>query len=147
MGIRLTALPKCRVFDSGGWTIPNTTWTALTWNSESYDLGDLHSTSANQSRITITDAGYYLISAGVQWAASSAGTYRYLLLEKNGNTDLAFDSKPPGTAGIALTQAISDVQYLAAGDYFELYVKHDKGADLTVTAGSANTWLAVTKII
>ena len=120
-------------------TITTATPTTLTWDNEYYDLPDdgMHSNSVNPSRLTVTAAGRYLPTAFVRWIASVAGTYRQVMLFKNGVGGNESSLVIP-TAGGYVTEHLLTfaAQNLVVGDYLEVKVEHDVGLDLDVHAGS-----------
>ena len=97
----------------------------LTWDTESYDTGAMHSTSSNQSRITFTTAGLYLVIAniGIDSAVwSSLFGYAYY----NGTDatrhyqDQHGDNNQNGSSRIDLR--INYTRHYALNDYIEIAV-------------------------
>lgn len=124
----------CSLFQSAAQSIPASTYTAVTFDSESFDTDAYHSTSSNTSRITIPagKGGKYLFTRKINWAgAIGAGSYVIYKMYKNG-TDLA------SFGGYAMTSngqmAVADAMIIdaVATDYFECFVFQN-------TAGSAST--------
>ena len=105
---------------SASQSITNTTETAVTWDTENFDVGGYHSTVTNTERITIPSgkAGYYQFNCYLGWDASGATGLRSLQLHKNGtmimriNPSIYGDQNPAFGKGIAF--------YGAANDYFEI---------------------------
>lgn len=127
---------SCRVYNNANISIPNNALTALTFNSERYDTGGLHSTSANTSRLTCLTAGKYRITGHVEFATNPTG-YRHLKIRLNGTTDLAGMTLLPLTAAPDITQISLSTEYaLAVNDYVELAVAQTSGGALNVTAVS-----------
>ena len=114
-------------------------------NAEIFDTDGFHSTSVNNSRITIPTGkgGYYLVQVNAQFGANSTGT-RQAQVYKNGST---FFEAPQvgglatGTGPIGVT-----VMNLVPGDYIELYVFQNSGGALTVYPTTANTSFIATLI-
>lgn len=135
-GTGLAALPGCRVYNSTALSIANVTVVALTFDSERYDVGGLHSTSTNTGRITIVTAGKYLVSAAVRWATFAGNTVRAVSIQLNGTTvigeDVSFSAGESGTC-------IATVYALAAADYLEVVVYQDTGGALNVAASPAGS--------
>lgn len=102
----------------------------------------MHSTSSNNSRITIRTSGIYLVSANLQPTAGALANVAFTSeLRKNGT---AFDA----TAGFAnsyINSALSNcaVINLAASDYVELWYYNDNlsGTSITLTARLRVAWL------
>lgn len=128
----------CRVFNTTDPSISNNTTTVLSFNSESFDTDNYHSTSSNTSRITIPTgkAGKYFINGKVEWYSNTSG-YRSIYIVKNGTSFMC--SSNIGAQTIAFDQFISMTIDLAVGDYVELHVYHNSGGSLNVYGGSNYT--------
>ena len=124
-------------------TLTTDTVTAITLNSEAdgFDTDTLHDTVTNNTRITAAIAGKYLIVGGAAWEAEATQTERLILLEINATTVLA-QQRSVNEATRNPYQALCDVASLAAGDYVELYARHQHGADTDVLADTG-TFLAL----
>lgn len=109
--------PMCRLFNSATVT-PYTTNTAITWNSESYDTDDMHSTSVNTSRITFQTAGVYLCTATIRTDATTI-TQGNLYARLNGGATIIGQNFILPTSGASLSQVSSFMYSFAAGDYIE----------------------------
>lgn len=116
-------------YNSGGPTIANSTYTALTFDSEDYDTDAFHSTSSNTSRITIPTGkgGKYLLNAVIGWEANSTGT-RGMAFYKNGAL-VTYPMQYP-TATVETWYNGSMVLSLAAADYVEVYAFQSSGGNL-----------------
>jgi hypothetical protein len=123
------AYDGARVYNSATQSIANTTTTALTFDSERYDNGGLHSITSNTSRLTAQKAGKYYIWASVQLAGNATGT-RNLTLRRNGTTGIA-NLQRQGLASPPFTETISTVAHLAAADYVEVTLYQDSGVSLS----------------
>lgn len=129
--------PLARVYNSAALTIANNTPTALTFNSERFDIAGMHSTSSNTSRLTVPTGcgGKYRIGAHIQWASNASGN-RAVWLYANGATVCAVEEKTP-FSGAAISMSVSTLWTLAAGDYVEVYVQQTSGGSLNVNVASA----------
>lgn len=136
--------PSCFVYNSVNISVPDSTNTVLTFNSEDWDTDNMHSTSSNTSRLTSKTAGIYLIHANVETAMDSGGS-RQLRFRKNGSTYFANTVKgyaPANTTTLELTSA----QKLNVNDYVEVVVWHSNGRALNMNATNRGiqfgmTWL------
>ena len=128
----------CRLFNSAVQSINNATLTAVTFNSESFDIGGYHSTSSNTSRITIPSGkdGYYLFSAGLRFGAGSTQGFRAIYLYKNGSQIWAGTFDAPSNTTINETLIYTQIAAGVATDYFELYVQQTSGGAYDVQFGS-----------
>lgn len=125
-------VPQARVFNSAALTITTATDTALTFNSERWDNGSLHSTSATTGRLTAPITGLYGFGAAVRFAANATGD-RTVYFRINGSTIVGVDDRrAPATR--ACSFVISGEYQLTAGDYVEVVVRQDSGGNLNVVA-------------
>lgn len=130
--------PMARVYNSTAFSVANTTFTAITFNSERYDIGACHSTSSNTSRLTVPSGGggVYIIGGCASFAANATGI-RQLSIRVNGTTDIWAVSDTSVTASGAANLALTTDYRLAAGDYVELVAYQSSGGNLNVSnAGS-----------
>ena len=63
--------PMVRVYNSGDIAIANATDVYLTFDSERFDTGAIHSTSSNTGRLTCRIAGKYIITGAHYWATNT----------------------------------------------------------------------------
>jgi len=121
----------CRVTNTTNISIANSTDTALTFNTETYDTDAFHDTSTNTSRLTIPTgkAGYYQINANILWAGNGTGI-RDFNIYKNGvrANYLSMSGQATNSQGFAM----STILYGAVGDYFEIYVFQNSGGALNI---------------
>ena len=124
----------CSLFQSGNQSVSTGAYTAITFDSESFDTDAFHSTSSNTSRITIPAgrAGKYLFTRQINWAgAIGSGSYVAFKLYLNG-TDLASYGTSALTSNGQMNNAASVIVNASVADYFEMYVYQNTG-------GSAST--------
>jgi hypothetical protein len=131
-GASPTFIPiAARVYNSGALTITTATTTTLTFDSERFDLGGLHSTSSNTARLTAPVDGVYAIFGHIRWDNNATGV-RELIVRLNGATIIA--AEKDDAAGEAMGQSLATLYQLAAGDYVELRARQTSGGNLNVTA-------------
>ncbi len=150
-GLKWAAIPAStptfvgnRNTNSTNQSIPNATYTAVTFNTETYDTDGFHSTATNTSRITIPagKGGYYHVFGIVNFQASGAGA-RIYTITKNGTTDTFKVVQNGGTGSAQVGATFSDVMNLVATDYIEIFVYQSSGGALnlegtgSITGGSA----------
>jgi hypothetical protein len=132
-------LPQARVYNSAAISTATGTPKILTFDSERYDNGGLHSTSANTGRLTATITGLHQIGCHVEFASNITGS-RYVGLKVNGATYVAFDERQAVTvAGRPTIVTVSTSYQLAAGDYVEVEVFQNSGGNLNVNASGNYT--------
>jgi hypothetical protein len=123
-------VPQARVFNSAAITLTTAVEATLTFDSERFDNGSLHSTSANTGRLTAPITGLYLIGCHVEIAANAAGA-RYVAFRVNGATFIGYNVQPGSAAGNALP--LQSLYQLAATDYVEVRAFQNSGGNLNVT--------------
>lgn len=134
--------PAAQLYSAAVQSIPNTTATALTFDTERFDSDPSgaggHSTSVNTSRYTAVYAGEYRVTVRYTYAANATG-FRAVSIGVNGTglpDTLAFGPTPSG----ALSQHVSTtgLVFLNVGDYVEALAQQTSGGGLnTDTANSA----------
>lgn len=125
---------RCRIYNSAAISIPNDTFTMLTFNSERYDINAMHSTATNTGRMTVPTGwgGLYTVGCTLQFAANATG-FRGLRLVVNGTTVIAEDLRNAITAvGVGTQMGLSGEYPLVAGDWLEVHVIQTSGAALNV---------------
>ena len=128
------AIPGARVRNSLAETIAASSLVTLSYNTEDFDTGGLHSTTTNTSRLTAPVAGKYLITASAEWTANTSGR-RILILVLNGSAQIMRDSvSPNNTSSLGPEQSLETVYQLGAGDYVEVVAYQDSGSSLAVQA-------------
>jgi hypothetical protein len=133
---KVGAIPGARVRNTvgAGTSAPDSTLVTLSFDTEDFDVGNLHSSTTNASRLTAPVAGKYLVMASARWSANTVGR-RLLILERNGNfsDQPARDSVSPNMSGAqGPEQTLETVLQLAAGDYVTVIAYQDSGSTLTV---------------
>jgi hypothetical protein len=137
--ITASAQPRCSLENSAAQSVNNDTETALTFDTEEFDVGALHDTGSNTSRITIPagQGGLYLVIGAASFAADGDGL-RQLFFAVNG-AEVGFrhqDDTPSATNASRLVNTM--LLNLAAADYVELFVRHTAGAALNIGAATEN---------
>lgn len=126
--VRAGGVSMARVFHNAHQSIANNTLTALAFNSERFDTDTLHDTATNNSRLTATVAGVYLMTSSIQWASDSVG-FRQLTHRVNGATFINAELDDIDSAQTH-QQSITTIYKLAANDYVETVVRQTSGAAL-----------------
>jgi hypothetical protein len=129
-----------RCTKSADQSISAVTWTALTFDTETFDVGGYHSTATNTSRITVPagKAGYYLVNARWNWDNASALGYRFGRIMKNG-AQYNYQAEDPTANTFRVTLPIHDIIYLAVADYIEIEVLQNSGGTLTLNGNNYST--------
>jgi len=123
--------------------IPSGVYTKVELNTKSYDSQDEFDIAVN-FRWTAKTAGFYLFTSLVTWCPMAVGSRICLLLCLNGN-NIATDLRR--TSGDThLTNSVTDIRYVDPGDYYEIFVFQDSGADISLYIPDQMTRLAIHKL-
>jgi len=130
------------LYKAAAQSIPNATWTAVTFSDEAWDTNSFHSTVTNTSRITIPAglAGKYEFNARGFFAPNATGI-RYISLYLNG-VSVRINYFPASANDFHLE--ITSKLNLVATDYIELYVYQSSGGNLNFSAGATEGELSTT---
>lgn len=134
---------RCGAYNSAGQSIATATWTSANLNSEDYDVGTMHDTVTNNSRITVPTGGgglYYV--CGILSFDSNGTGVRAGRLRKNGATVLTQCNQPNAGATDAVSVPLNTVISLNAADYIEMQGYQNSGGNLNI--GSATRELGCT---
>jgi hypothetical protein len=127
----------CRVFQNAVFSLPtDPTYGAVTFQTESFDTSTMHDNVTNNTRITITTAGYYNFGGAVEIAATSQSVN--LKIRLNGTTFITGNvgGAPGSTNGRA---GVSGVYQFALNDYIEL-LGYTNSASNTSANTMTNFW-------
>jgi hypothetical protein len=122
--------PACRVTRTAVQSIPDNTVTAVAFTSERFDNDAMHNNVTNNTRITFTSAGIYVVGFHGMFAGAADYSRVFCIIRLNGATELCRSS--PAVAGVSTTPQIdvSTMSNFAAGDYVEALVFHDNTANV-----------------
>lgn len=129
---KVGVLPRTRVHNNVGQTVPNNIASLVLFNAERFDTDNMHDTVTNPARITCKTAGTYFIGTTVQWGVNATGT-RQVYLRLNGATIIAADRR----AALAIDdvqQTISTIYVLAVNDYIEVVARQSSGVGLDMSS-------------
>ena len=129
------SVPAARAYHNASQSIPNAALTALALNSERWDTDAMHDNVTSNSRLTVKTAGWYVVTAAVEFAANATGI-RQLKLLLNGATPLAVLSQPASTGGNFTRQVVVTAYYFALTDWVEMEVFQDSGGALNVNSAA-----------
>jgi hypothetical protein len=137
-------MPRCRATRTTTQAISPGSDVAISLTSaETYDVGVMHDTGSNPSRITVPSGGggVYRIDGFLTTEAVTV-TRAFGYLKVNGSTVICQTTvTPPSGAGIAL--CVSAQMSLVATDYVEMFLNHNDAASKNVTnAALAVSWVA-----
>lgn len=136
-------VPCCRVtHDATNQSIPNATYTAITFPTEDYDTDGMHDVVTNNTRITIRTPGRYLITGALNIVGGTGGNFRAGRIFKNGVGGTVIGSHDNRPDATTLSLDIVTVALLAAGDYIEFGYYQDSGGAMNVNNSHFEaTWI------
>lgn len=137
-GLATLTTYSARVTNAAAQTITTATSTTLTFDTERWDTGALHSTSSNTDRLVGPVAGKYMVTASIEWAANVTGD-RLLWIEDSAGNIVAIVSQPPSTGGAVTRQSVTTTVDLTAADYVIVRVFQNSGGNLDIRKASRNS--------
>ena len=111
--------------------------TKVLLDTETYDVG----ANFASNKFVAPVNGYYQVSASLYYAAIAADKFFQCVIYKNGASYYAATSHSSIVA--SLTVMFSDVIYLAATNYIELYYYHNDATTVDIVGVTAGTFLSV----
>ncbi len=118
---------SCEVYRNGDQVITTATDTLIEWIQEFNDPTNMHDNSTDNTKIKIATAGIYLVTSSIRWVSNSTGVRRMRI---KGNGSNLSGSYIPADGNSR--QSCSIIVKLAATDYIEVEVYHNRGSNLSV---------------
>lgn len=127
--------PRVLLRQTSAQSIPLSTWTSVTFDTEDFDNDNGHSTVSNTSRFTAVTAGWYTVGGSVAFTLAGTGQRAGTRWAVNGTALNASGIMLPQVVAVGSSYAVPaqtrDVQ-LAVGDYLELQAFHTNSAATAV---------------
>lgn len=123
-----------RVSHNADQTINTGATTYLAFNTERFDIDAIHDTVTNNSRLTCTRTGKYVITANVAFSGNATGV-RWLIIQLNHMTGIA-TARQSAVDTNDIFLEVSTIYDLVAGDYVEVEVYQTSGGDLLIKSYS-----------
>lgn len=121
----------CRITHASNQTISTATDTALAFDTEDFDTDTMHDTSTNNTRITFTTAGKYLIIGNMLWTSVGSGNRGIAKFRLGGSTEIGLAQQHASSNdGLAVFLAI--IYDFSAAEYIELVVRQESGSDQVI---------------
>jgi len=131
------AQPRCRVFHGSTQTLSSAGETTLTWDSEDFDVGGLHSTASNPTRITPGSTGMWLFGATVYSRVCPLGNTLLVRFIKNSTTAMGcYSGGSQGGPTDYVTHTLIE-QISATTDWVEVRVTQNTTSPLESGNGSS----------
>ena len=119
-----------KVYHDAAQSIPDSTETALAFNSELYDTDTMHDTVTANTKITIVTPGKYNLIGYAVFNTNETGN-RWLTLCINGTRHVGQSRVGAVSGDFTILNATAE-ELMAAGDYVELTVYQNSGGALNV---------------
>lgn len=116
--VPVLAGPAFRGYGTTSQSVSANTWTKCTYNAETFDTANAYDTGSY--KFTAPVSGYYQITAAVSVNAGSSGQLIMCAIYKNGGQH-SYSGHDMYTGNYQYAM-VSDVLYLANGDYVECYL-------------------------
>lgn len=146
--VNISSFMGASAWNSTTQSIPSSTETPLTLDSNEYDTSSIHSTGSNTSRFTVPvgGAGKWAGFAYVPWGGSG-GSYRYIWWRLNGTRIRGSLSSSGAVSGPGQDQqnTLRPIE-LADGDYLEVGVQQDAGTINAGISGDQRVAIAVWRV-
>lgn len=136
--ISATGQGKCALQQNSTFSLANNTWTGINFDTENFDIGSMHSTAVNSSRVVFNTSGtgYYEFTGAVAFNASNSTGICSIRIQKNDTTDISARIFAPlgnfnaqGPTLIVTCQA----QITSATDYVGLFAFQGSGSTLSLS--------------
>src|SRR5438067_3401561 len=136
----MTNYPRVHAWRSTALAVPDTsTGTLITYDSETFDTDNMHSTVSNTSRITFTTAGLYRVHIRTVLAGASYSTLQQITRKNSGGavgggSGVFTDFGDSGGSASGVLDGLIN-WYFAAGDYIETFIAQTSGASRNTNVG------------
>ena len=130
-------VPTCMVHISSPVSIANASTTYLNFDTEDWDDDGMHEGVTNPDRVTIQEAGKYVIIADGYWASNSTGDRKLTLVSSAGTSygDIR-------GANVESSASVVGMSSYSAADYIRVAVYQGSGGALNLSGA----WVAVFKV-
>jgi hypothetical protein len=136
-----TSFAGARVYKSATQNLLNNTWTAVTWQSEAFDVGGYFDSAASATRFTVPvgKAGYYCIQGSIRYDGATGVRNMYMNIP--GGSIIANPVYGDGAGGMCMLA--SGIAYLAEGAQVEMSTWQNSGGTRIIQSASYETWMSL----
>jgi hypothetical protein len=127
----LASVKQARVINNANISVSSGVLTVLSFNTEISNVGAIHSTGTNPSRLTAPSAGLYIVGGTLAYDANATGLRAARIL-LNGATAIGNSLYAANTTGDVTIVNVSTARFLSANDYVELQADQTSGGSLNV---------------
>jgi len=128
----------CQLQKSVSQSVANNSYVALTFQTESVDVGGYHSGTSSKIIIPAGKAGTYLFTGQVTYATAASGL-RFCVFYKNGSVVATGNSHFGSTTWDTTTGTL--IITLAVADEMELYARQTSGGALDVVGEDSDNYI------
>lgn len=148
----------CSLRHSTTQSISNATFTAMTWDTEEFDVGSMHEGVTNPTRITIPTTGKWLVHGAVQFDKINAAGYRLVAICVNPASLSGADLVNARVRQVNISHAaatnnaeeeyapITCVLSLSATDILVLAAYQTSGSSLNALGSVTGSWFGAQRI-
>lgn len=128
---KITGTPNvARVFTNAAFALPSGVATIIDFVAETFDTGNpttgFHDNAVNPSRLTITTASYYRVSANIGVTSGAAAATAVISILKNGSI-IASYRRPHAGGSTVEGYKISVIDLAAAADHYQVQINQSSG--------------------
>lgn len=132
----IIAPPLAVVRQTVAQSIPNSTFTPYTFDTEDIDRDGMHSTSSNTGRLTAQTAGWYSLQGSGTFVASGVSAGEVVGFQTNGTGDEFGSHFAVTNAGFPGQMTVAATSYLNVGDYVQLMGFQGTGGAINSSVGA-----------
>lgn len=132
--------PACRVYHNATQSFTNNTEATVAFNSERFKtVAGMHNTVTNNSRITISDAGLYIVGAHIEFASAADYNLAYAYFRVNAATTIGSQSVGDYDTADAVRLNPVTIWKFAAADYVEVRALQANAAAAARNIGASSS--------
>lgn len=119
--IAYTAQPCCACLHASSQTLSTGTEVKVTFDTELFDIGGLHSTTTNPTRFTLPTSGIYSLEGAASFDAAGVGRrYLYWMVNNSSAVGTAAETDGHGSTSFSGLHVWGVHQAASSGDFVEL---------------------------
>lgn len=133
---------RCKTYQTGGLgthvthsvdqAVPHNTYTILAFDTETWDDSGLHDTVTNNSRITVSVSGRYVVHGAVRLDSGATGAKMFDVLVNGGTVHRVTDTNAENIGDACMCLSVE--LWLTAGHYVQLGVQQNTGVSINATS-------------
>lgn len=133
--------PRVSTYQATVQSIPSSAYTAVSFDTDSFDSDNMHSVTSNKTRVVLNTPGMYQIDATVPFTAANVGN-AFMAIGYNG-AGVYSNPIPGGAVAAPLSSSLAVMLNISIswsfhlGDYLEVFVYQSSGSSLSLNNTSA----------